>query len=170
MSSTHAVFLVDLQQNQIDPKWGIPQPDAFMAKMTTALADARAHGDLVVHIQHDGPADEPDAPFTYMWELILTPLPNERVFRKTVFSAFTENPDLLTHLHDHHIRDVTIIGVQSEYCIQANARAARDAGFIVHVPAGMHSTLNGDIPAAQMSAQIHAELIVEGISERPFRS
>ncbi|MFN7471456.1 MAG: hypothetical protein ACK5S9_07390, partial [Roseiflexaceae bacterium] len=66
MTSTHAVFFVDLQQNQIEPKWGIPQPDAFMAKMTTALADARAHGDLVVHIQHDGPADEPDAPYTFM--------------------------------------------------------------------------------------------------------
>jgi nicotinamidase-related amidase len=166
----HAVFFVDLQQNQIDPKWGIPDAPAFMTKMTHALAEARSHGDLVVHIQHDGPADEPDAPFTFMWELILTPNPEEKVFRKTVFSAFAENPDLLTHLHDHAVTDVTIIGVQSEYCIQANARAARDAGFTVHVPAGMHSTLNGDIPAAQMTAQIHAELIAEGISERPFRS
>jgi len=170
MTSTHAVFFVDLQQNQIDPKWGIPQPDAFVAKMTTALADARAHGDLVVHIQHDGPADEPDAPFTYMWELILTPLPTERVFRKTVFSAFTENPDLLTHLHNHQIRDVTMIGVQSEYCIQANARAAHALGFTVHVPAGMHSTINGDIPAAEMTATIHAQLVAEGISERPYRA
>ena len=166
----HAVFFVDLQQNQIDPQWGIPEPAAFMAKMTTALADARAHGDLIVHIQHDGPADEPDAPFTFMWELILQPKPDEKVFRKTVFSAFTENPDLLTHLQAHHVTDVTIIGVQSEYCIQANARAAQAAGFAVHVPAGMHATLNGDIPAAQMTAQIHAELIAEGISERPYRS
>ena len=170
MTSTHAVFFVDLQQNQIDPQWGIPEPAAFMAKMTTALAEARAQGDLVVHIQHDGPADEPDAPFTFMWELILTPLPNERVFRKTVFSAFTENPDLLTHLHTHQIRDVTIIGVQSEYCIQANGRAAQAAGFTVHVPAGMHSTINGEIPASEVTATIHAQLIAEGISERPYRS
>ena len=170
MRSSHAVFFVDLQQNQIDPQWGIPEPEAFMAKMTAALAEARAHGDLVIHIQHDGPADEPDAPFTFMWELILQPTPDEKVFRKTVFSAFAENPDLRAHLQEHLVTDVTIIGVQSEYCIQANARAAHAAGFTVHVPAGMHSTINGDVPAAQMTAHIHAELIAEGISERPYRS
>ncbi len=170
MRTSHAVFFVDLQQNQIDPQWGIPQPDVFMARMHAALADARAHGDLVVHIQHDGPADEPDAPFTFMWELIQTPLPNERVFRKTVFSAFAENPDLLAHLQAHHVTDVTIIGVQSEYCIQANARAAQAAGFTVHVPAGMHSTLNGDVSAAEMTATIHAQLVAEGISERPYHT
>ncbi len=88
MPTTHAVFFVDLQQNQIDPTYGIPEPQGFMEKMTAALATARAAGDLVIHIQHDGPADEPDAPFTFMWELILTPAAGERVYRKAVLSAF----------------------------------------------------------------------------------
>lgn len=169
MTTHHAVFFVDLQQNQIDPTYGIPEPAAFMEKMTTALADARARGDLVIHIQHDGPADEPDAPFTFMWELILTPLPGETVYRKTVFSAFTENPALLSQLRAHSITDVTIIGVQSEYCIQANARAAHAAGFHVHVPADMHSTLNGERPAAVVSAEIQAALVAKGIDPHPFR-
>lgn len=169
MSTHHAVFFVDLQQNQIDPRYGIPEPAAFMEKMTAALADARARGDLVIHIQHDGPADEADAPFTFMWELILTPLAHEKVYRKTVFSAFTENPDLHAQLQAAQIRDVTIIGVQSEYCIQANARAAHALGYHVHVPADMHSTLNGDLPAAQVRADIQAQLVAEGIDPTPFR-
>mgnify|MGYP006165424759 CR=1 FL=1 len=53
MTTNHAVFFVDLQQNQFDPRYGIYNADTFLAQMTEALAEARQQGDLVIHIQHD---------------------------------------------------------------------------------------------------------------------
>jgi nicotinamidase-related amidase len=159
MTSNHAVFFVDLQQNQFDPRYGIYNADTFLVQMTEALAAARQQGDLVIHIQHDGPAGDMDEPFSAAWQLVLPVASHEKIYRKTVFSAFSENPELVDYLQSHGITHVTIIGVQSEYCIQANARAARAAGFAVHVPRGMHSTAD-----AQVVADIHATLVAEGFS------
>ena len=164
MTTNHAVFFVDLQQNQFDPRYGIYNADTFLVQMTEALAEARQQGDLVIHIQHDGPAGEMDEPFSEAWQLVLPVAPHEKIYRKTVFSAFTENPEIVDQLKANGITHVTIIGVQSEYCIQANAHAARDAGFVVHVPRGMHSTAD-----AQVVADVHAALVAEGFREQTYR-
>ena len=51
MTTNHAVFFVDLQQNQFDPRYGIYNADTFLVQMTEALAEAQddeAEEDILV--------------------------------------------------------------------------------------------------------------------------
>jgi nicotinamidase-related amidase len=53
--------------------------------------------------------------------------------------------------------------MQSEYCVQATARAARAAGFDVVLAAGAHATYDDAAPAAEISAQVEQGLVSDGV-------
>jgi nicotinamidase-related amidase len=61
---------------------------------------------------------------------------------------------------------VIVAGMQSEYCVQATARAARAAGFDVVVAAGAHATYDDAAPAPEISARVEQGLVSDGVEVR----
>jgi nicotinamidase-related amidase len=96
------------------------------------------------------------------------------VVRKTTQNVFESNPDLSQQLKDADIDTIELIGMQSEYCVQASARGAKAAGFSVLLQPQLHATFHDGTPATNspgatyevsatdLAAQVHAGLVADG--------
>ena len=141
------LLVVDVQANMFDP----PVTDA--ARVGPAIADllarARAAGEPVVHVRHNGGSGDPDFPGTAGWQLVHAPLPGEPIVDKHQPSAF-EGTNLAELLP---VGAITIVGMQSDYCIRATTLAALERGYTVTL--GPHATY-GDGIAETVSAELRA--------------
>ena len=148
--STTALLIIDVQQALIDE--GPADPDAFLGRVSTLLAEARATGVPVVYIQHDGPSGDALFPGEPGWPIhpAVSPREGEPVFQKRYNSAFLGTP-LLGWLQERGITRLVIVGMQTENCMDASIKSAFEHGFKVVVPEGAHTTCaNGELTAPQI--------------------
>lgn len=134
-----ALILVDIQNDYFpDGRWPVDNIQAATQNAKRVLDQARAAGDLILHIRHQMASD--DAPFfrpgTPGAEIHATVAPQggEAVITKQRPNSFHDT-DLLERLKDHGISKLTIVGAMSQMCIDATTRAAVDFGFKVTVVA-----------------------------------
>ncbi len=169
-----ALLVVDVQRNMVEGPYSVPQSEAFLAKFAARIEQARADGWPVVFVQNDGPEGDIDEPGSEGWQLWFTPEPGDRVVRKTTQNVFESNPGLAAELQDAGIDGVELIGMQSEYCVQASARGAKASGFSVSLQPELHATFHDGTPATnapgasyevsatELAAQVHAGLLEDG--------
>ena len=164
---TTALLVVDVQNWGFTGDWPVPDHAELLAGIQRRIDEARAHGELVVWVQNDGPEDELDAPGLPFWELTLKPADGETVWRKTTQDVFESNPNLAPFLAENEITEIDVIGLQSEMCVRSSTIGARAAGFAARPVPGLHGTYpegffeptgaNGK-SAAEISADVDAEL------------
>jgi nicotinamidase-related amidase len=160
------LLLIDVQRNMLEGDGAVPAAPSVRPALTTLLDRARAAGAVIVHVQNDGAEGDPDLPDTPGWELVFSPAGEELVVRKDQPDTFAANPDLAGVLRQRGVERVVMAGMQSEYCIQATARAARAAGFDVVLAAGAHATYDDTAPAPEISAQVEEGLVLDGVQVR----
>ena len=137
MGSDTALIVVDIQNLYFEggllPLTG-PVEAAGQAKRV--LDAFRAKHLTVIHVQHvpasvalvDGVA----ADAQYRIRPIVAPAAGEKVVTKRFANSFRET-DLLDHLRAKGIKKLVIVGMQTQMCVEAAARAATDLGFEVTV-------------------------------------
>lgn len=142
-----ALIVVDVQAGFVSGTGALPAAGPLLRTVGGLVERARAAGALIVHLQNDGPAGEPDEPHTPGWELALPVAagPDEVVLRKEADDGFHDTP--LGELLDRRgVRAVAIVGLMSEMCVSATARTALELGYAVVLPHDAHASY--DIPAA----------------------
>ncbi len=159
--SKRAVVVVDLQ-NEYLPSGKLPLVgiDAALQNATRVLEDARAKGDLVVHIRHE--STDPDTPFfapaTEGVEIIpaVAPAGTEPVIVKNHPNSFRDTV-LKETLEAASVDEVVVIGAMSHMCIAATSRAATDFGFKTLVVHDACATMDLDFKGQTVpAAQVHA--------------
>lgn len=170
-----ALLVIDVQRNMVEGPYAVPHSEAFLAKFKARIEKARQDGWPVIFVQNDGPEGDVDEPGSEGWQLWFSPEPGERVVRKTTQNVFESNPTLASALTDAGIDTVELIGMQSEYCVQASARGAKANGFTVTLQPELHATFHDGTPATNapgatyeisatdLSATVRAELVADGI-------
>lgn len=169
-----ALLVVDVQKNMVEGKYSVPNAAEFLAKFEKKIGEARDAGVPVIWVQNDGPEGDIDEPFSPGWELYFTPADAERVVRKTTQNVFESNPGLASELKALGVDSVELIGMQSEYCVQASARGAKAAGFTVALNPELHATFHDGTPATnfadtwevsatELAAKVQAELEKDGV-------
>lgn len=159
-----ALLLIDVQRNMLEGEPPVPAAHEVRPALQALLEAARTAGAVVVHVQNDGGAGEPDEPHTAGWELVFPVAPGEPVVRKAVTDAFAAHPDLARTLRDRGVDRVVLAGMQSEHCIQATGRGALRQGFEVLLASGAHATYDdGRSSAAQIAETVEGELAAEGV-------
>ena len=139
--------------------------EAAAATAARLLAEARAAGDLVVHIRHEATAEAPFfRPGSTGAEIapVVAPQSGEAVLVKHRPNSFL-GTGLETLLRDAGIETVTVCGAMSQMCIDATTRAAVDMGFKVTVVAdacgARAMAFNGvEVPAEAVHAAFMAAL------------
>lgn len=162
-----AIVVVDLQNEYLPTgKLALIGIHAALENAARVIADARAKGDLVIHIRHE--STDPDAPvFTPGTQAVqihdtVAPAHGETVVVKNFPNAFL-NTNLRELLDDHGVEAVTVIGAMSHMCIDATTRAASDFGYkttVVHDACATRDLEFGGmtVPAAQVHAAFMAGL------------
>lgn len=139
-----ALLVVDVQEGFDDP--------SFMGKRNNPSADEnikalieqweKRHRPIVV-VQHDSKSPEsmlhPSKPGNSLKPYVRAAHPSLFI-TKTVNSAFYGKPDLHEWLQTNKIKQVVIIGIQTNMCCETTARMAGNLGYdVVFVPDAMHT-------------------------------
>lgn len=162
-----ATIVVDLQNEYLSTgKLPLVGLDAALANAARVIAAARAKGELLIHVRHEGA--KPDAPVftpgTSGVRIIpaVAPLDGEPVIVKNYPNSF-RGTQLKELLDAQGVKELAVIGAMSHMCIEATSRAAADFGYPVTVAHDACATMNLEfdgtaVPAAQVHAASMAAL------------
>ncbi|MBQ4364089.1 MAG: isochorismatase family protein, partial [Oscillospiraceae bacterium] len=106
------------------------------------ITTARENNVEVVYVQHDdGPGTDLDK-LTENYEIYedFAPRADEKRFEKNVNSAFHPMTGLTEYLSSKGEKDIIVIGVSTDYCMDATIKSGFEKGFNLFVPSYTNST------------------------------
>ena len=118
-----AVLIVDVQKALVEAH---PyREEEFLQELENLADSARKAGTEIIYVRHDGGAGDELESGTEGWKIheAVEPKTGERIFDKSFNSAFLET-DLEEYLKEKQITDLILMGMQTEYCIDATCKAA----------------------------------------------
>ena len=148
------LLVVDMQKGLVDDD--LYAYDTFMDRIVRIIDAARKHHVEVIYVQHDaGPGSGisvGDSGFEIADQV--RPEPGEKVFVKTINSCFG-NKDLKAYLNSLQDKRLMVVGLQTNWCIDATVKSAFERGFSVIVPEGTNSTFDNDYMTAETSCRYY---------------
>ena len=154
------LLVIDMQKGLVDEE--LYAFDTFTDRTTRLVEAARKNGVEVVFVQHDAGPGSGMSAGDEAFEIIdaLTPGEGEKVFTKTINSCFG-NRDLKVYLKSQTDRRLMIIGLQTNYCIDATVKSAFERGFTVIIPEGTNSTFDNDYMTGETTYRYYNEDVWE---------
>ena len=137
------LLVIDIQKGITDDE--LYAYDTFMDRTVRLIDAARKNHVEVVYVQHD---DGPGSGFSagdQAFEIAdqVAPEAGEKIFVKTASSSFT-NKDFAAYMEKQEDKRLMIIGLQTNYCIDATVRSAFERGFQIIIPEGTNSTFDNE--------------------------
>jgi nicotinamidase-related amidase len=157
-----ALLVIDLQLGMFDGAQIAPIHDGpgLLARVAARIAQARQDGMRILYIRHANPPGDLLEAGTQGWHIhpAIAPLPGETIIDKRHPDAF-QDTTLLAELQAAGITHLTILGAQTEYCVDTTCRRAASLGLHVTLVADCHSTWdNKTLTAPQIIAHTNQTL------------
>lgn len=134
--------------------------ESFIGNITRLIDTARSNNVEVIYVQHD---DGPGSGFSIGDEAFgiadrVAPNKNEKVYIKTINSCFG-NQDFAQYLKETGEKELMIIGLQTNFCIDATVKSAFERGYKVIIPEGTNSTFDNDYMDAETTYKYYNEMM-----------
>ena len=137
--------------------------DTFMNRTCRLIGAARENRVEVIFFQHDaGPGSgmsAGDPGFEIADQA--APAEGEKVFVKTINSCFG-NRDFTEYMEKQEDKRLIVVGLQTNWCIDATVKSAFERGYRVIVPEGTNSTFDNDYMDAETTYRYYNEEIWPG--------
>ena len=132
-------------------------------RIKTLIKEARNNNIEVIYVRHDDGVKQKLTKGALGYEIYeeFQPMPNERVFDKNVNSAFRDT-GLLEYLHEKDEDTIIIVGLQTDYCIDATVKCGFEHGLKMIVPANTNSTFDNAYMTAEKSYRYYNEFMWNG--------
>lgn len=103
----------------------------------------------VVYIRHDDGEGELEKGKD-SWQIYsdIAPQSNEKIFEKQYNSAFL-NTGLKEYLDSKNIKNIILVGLQTEYCMDATCKSAFEQGYHVIIPEETNTTFDNEYLSGQ---------------------
>ena len=139
------------------------QFDLFETRVKELIAKARNNGVEVIFVRHDDGEGNELTKGTEGFDIYdgFKPIVGERIFDKTVNSAFKDT-GLLGYLRSKEEDTVIIVGLQTDYCIDATIKAGFEHGFKMIVPEYTNSTFDNQYMTAKQIYKYYNEFMWNG--------
>ena len=158
------LLVIDMQKGIVDEE--LYDYAAFMDQTVRLIGAARKNHVEVVYVQHDaGPGSgltAGDSAFEIADQV--APREGEKVFVKTINSCFG-NRDFTKYMEQQEDKRLMIIGLQTNYCIDATVKSAFERGYEVIIPEGTNSTFDNDYMTGETTVRYYNEDIWEGLAD-----
>ena len=137
------LLVIDVQKGITDDR--LYAYERFIENTTAIIETARHNNIEVIYVQHD---DGPGTGFSvgdidYEIADQVKPMPGEKIYSKSINSCFG-NKELAAYLEKKGDNTLVIVGLQTDFCIDASIKSARERGYRVIVPEGTNSTFDND--------------------------
>lgn len=137
------LIVIDMQKALMDDE--LYNLDGLLENVPKLIRIARENRVEVIYVQHDaGPGtgfSVGDEAFEIADEV--APKAGESVFVKKASSAFT-NREFAAYLEAAKDETLMIVGLQTNFCIDATVKSAFERGYDVIIPEGTNSTFDND--------------------------
>lgn len=168
---TTALLVIDMQRGLFDQVQPPHEGDAVLGRIADLLRRARDAGVPVLHVRHDGGAGDPLERGTAGWEIhpAVPPRDGEPVIDKDRCSAF-DRTDLHARLAALEVDRLVVAGMQTEFCIDTNCRAAHALGYAVILVSDAHTTFDTPSLTAAQVIEHHTRILHWGGFVEPVTS
>ena len=162
------LIVIDMQKALMDDE--LYDLGGLLERVAKLIETARENGIEVIYVQHDaGPGtgfSVGDEAFEITDEV--APKAGEKVFVKTINSCFG-NKDFAAYLEEAKDNTLMIVGLQTNFCIDATVKSAFERGYRVIVPEGTNSTfdnpyMSGETTCAYYFNEVWPGLFAECVS------
>ena len=154
------LLAIDMQKGIVDEElYGY---DTFLERTVRLIREARKNGVEVVFARHDAGPGSGMTAGDEAFEIIdqVRPLPGEKVFDKTINSCFG-NRDFKEYLKTREDRRLMIVGLQTNYCVDATVKSAFERGYEVIIPEGTNSTFDNAYMTGETAVRYYNEDVWE---------
>ena len=131
--------------------------DMFVSNVKEIIHEARANNIEVIYVRHDDGIGNDGFEIYEKFQ----PINNEKIYDKKVNSSFKET-GLLEYLISKGEKDIIIVGLQTDYCIDATIKCGFEHGFNIIVPAYANTTVDNKFMSAKQSYQYYNEFMWNG--------
>ena len=152
------LLVIDIQKGITDNR--LYDFEDFINNTKRIIAAAREHNVEVIYVQHD---DGPGTGFSVgdeAYEIAdqVAPEKTDKVYVKDINSCFG-NPELSAYLQGMEDRCLMIVGLQTNFCIDASVKSAFEKGFRVIIPEGTNSTFDNEYMDAGTTYRYYNEMM-----------
>lgn len=144
--------------------------EEFKSNIKKLIVTARENGIEVIYVRHDDGVGNELTKGNPVYEIYeeFQPMNNELIFDKTVNSSFKDT-GLLEYLKQKEETEIIIVGLQTDYCIDATIKAGFEHGFKMIVPAIANSTFDNQYMNAEQTYNYYNDFMwnkryAEGVS------
>ena len=157
------MILLVVEAQQLITTTKLFQFDIFVENVTKVIKASRDKKIEVIYICHDDGAGSELTKGTVGYEIFpkFKPESGEKIYEKQNNSAF-RNTGLLEYLKKKNEKDIIIVGLQTDYCMDATIKCVFEHGFNMIVPANTNSTVDNRFMSAQQSYQYYNEFMWSG--------
>ena len=134
--------------------------DIFVSNVKELINNARENNIEVIYVRHDDGEGNELTKGTEGFEIFeeFKPIKGEKIFDKNVNSAF-KGTGLLEYLRNKSEKELIVVGLQTDYCIDATIKCGFEHGFHIIVPAYANTTVNNIFMSAEESYKYHNEFM-----------
>ena len=158
------LLVIDMQKGIVDED--LYAYDTFMDRTVRLIDAARKNNVEVVFVQHDAGKDSGLSVGDEAFEIIdrIKPEQGEKVFVKTINSCFG-NKDFKQYMKSREDKRLMIVGLQTNYCIDATVKSAFERGYQVIIPEGTNSTFDNDYMTGETAVRYYNEDVWDGLAD-----
>ena len=156
------LLVVDMQKGIADED--LYDYENFMDRTVRLINAARKNDVEVIFVQHDAGEGSGLSTEDEDFEIIdvIKPGKGEKVFVKKINSCFG-NRDFREYMEKQEDKRLMIIGLQTNYCIDATVKSAFERGFEVIIPEGTNSTFDNDYMTGETTVRYYNDDVWEEI-------
>ena len=154
------LLVIDMQKGIVDEE--LYAFDTFMDRTVRLIDAARKNKVEVIYVQHDAGPGSGLSVGDSAFEIVdrVRPEPGEKVFVKTINSCFGSK-DFKEYMKQQEDKRLMIIGLQTNYCIDATVKSAFERGYEVIIPEGTNSTFDNDYMTGETTVRYYNEDVWE---------
>lgn len=152
-----ALLIIDVQNAMVNVNQPVYRASETIKNIQKLIKKARTSNISVIYVQHNEVGSE----FEYgkkTWEIADEVKPNdEDIIIHKIFSDAFKETNLKQVLDSQLIKNLVIVGMQSDYCINATSLRAVKLGYSVTIIKDAHSTWGDNgLSASEIIEKYHA--------------
>ena len=150
------LLVIDIQKGITDSR--LYNFESFIENTTQIIKAARDNHIEVIYFQHD---DGPGSGFSIGDEdfeiaVQVTPADREKVFVKNINTCFG-NKEFVDYIKNEDT--LMIVGLQTNFCIDATVKSAFERGYKVIIPQGANSTFDNDYMTGEVTYKYYNDMM-----------